>query len=96
MAVTIPFQQSLRPSLPTVEGSVDYRKFRDELLRLDQILLSGPEEKFVATATEQWLADMGPGQKVRSSALVNYQTHSRRALRCNIVIVYSGRTTVSA
>ena len=89
MAVTlIPFQQSLRASLPTVEGSVDYRKFRDELLRLDQILLSGLEQKFVATASEQWLADLGPGQKVRPSALVDYQTHSRRALRCNIVRTY--------
>jgi len=82
----IPFQQSLRPSLPTVEGCVDYRKFRDELLRLDQILLCGLEQKFVVTATQQWLADLGPGQKVRScAALEKYQTHSRRALRCNIV-----------
>jgi len=86
MTVTIvPFQQSLRPSLPTVEGCVDYRKFRDELLRLDQILLCGLEQKFVVTATQQWLADLGPGQKVRSAALEKYQTHSRRALRCNIV-----------
>ena len=84
-ATIIPFQQSLRPSLPTVEGCVDYRKFRDELLRLDQILLCGLEQKFVATATQQWLADLGPGQKVRPCALEKYQTHSRRALRCNIV-----------
>ncbi len=87
-ATIIPFQQSLRPSLPTVEGSVDYRKLRDELLRLDQILLSGPEQKFVAAATQQWLADLAPVPKVRPSALVNYQTQSRRALRCNIVRVY--------
>ena len=55
-ATLIPFQQSLRPSLPTVEGNVDYRKFRDELLRLDQILISGAEQKFVAAATQQWIA----------------------------------------
>lgn len=84
-ATIIPFQPSLRPSLPTVQGSVDYRTFRDQLLRIDQILLSGLEEKFVVAATEQWLADLGPQQKVRPSALANYQTHSRRALRCNIV-----------
>ena len=75
-ATIIPFQQSLRPTLPTVEGSVDYRKFRDELLRLDQILLSSLEQKFVATATEQWLADLSPGQQVRPCALVNYQTRA--------------------
>lgn len=88
-ATIIPFQQSLRPSLPTVEGNVDYRKFRDELSRLDQILLSGPEQRFVTAATEQWLAQ-GPSsqEEISASQLARYQTHTRRALRCNIVRTY--------
>src|SRR5947207_14134540 len=88
-ATIIPFQQSLRPSLPTVEGNVDYRKFRDELLRLDQILLSGPEEQFVAAATEQWIAQsQAAHEQIAASMLERYQTHSRQALRCNILRTY--------
>jgi len=86
MAATIlPFQTSLRPALPTVEGNVDYRKFRDELSRIDQILLSGPEQKFVTAATGHWLAQAKSSQEETSAAqLAKYQAHSRQALRCNL------------
>lgn len=88
-ATLIPFQQLLRPALPTVEGNVDYRKFRDELSRIDQILLSGPEQKFVLAATEHWLAlSPCPPEKISASHLARHQTHSRRALRCNIARIY--------
>ena len=88
-ATLIPFQQSLRPSLPTVEGNVDYRKFRDELLRIDQILICGPEQQFVAAATEQWLAQsQSAHEQIKASMLERYQTHCRRALRSNIVRTY--------
>jgi len=88
-APLIPFQQSLRPSLPTVEGNVDYRKFRDELLRIDQILISGAEHKFVAAATQQWVVQSPSSQEqIPTSMLARYQTHCRRALRSNIVRTY--------
>ena len=88
-AALIPFQPSLRPSLPTIEGNVDYRQLRDGLLRIDQILIdSGLEKKFVADSLEQWLAQSEFPQKVRASSQVNYQVHSRRALRCNILRTY--------
>src|SRR5256886_2119956 len=88
-ATLIPFQQSLRPSLPTVEGNVDYRKFRDHALPTDQILTSGPEQQFVAAATEQWIAQsQSAHEQITASMLERYQTHSRRALRCNILRTY--------
>ena len=88
-APIIPFQQSLRPSLPTIEGNADYRQTRDELLCIDRILRdSGLENKYVAAALEQWLAGLDSSQKVRPCVVLNYQTHSRRALRCNIVRTY--------
>src|SRR5437867_711717 len=88
-APIIPFQPSLRPSLPTVEGNVDYRKFRDELLRLDQILISGAEQKFVAAATQQWIAQSPSApEEIPASTQQRYQTHSRQALRCNILRTY--------
>jgi hypothetical protein len=88
-ATLIPFQPSLRPALPTVEGNVDYRQFRDELTRIDEILRSGPEPAFVLAATEHWLAQSkNPAKEPPASQLANYQTHSRRALRCNIARTY--------
>jgi len=89
IATLIPFQPSLRPALPTIEGNLDYLKFRDELSRLDQILLAGPESTFVLAATEHWLAQLpGPAPEVSAAQLARYQTQSRRALRCNIARTY--------
>jgi len=87
-ATLIPFQPSLRPALPTVEGNVDYRKFRDELSRIDQILCAGLEQTFVLAATQHWLAQYPSPEEVSSSHLARYQTHSRRALRCNLARTY--------
>lgn len=88
-ALLIPFQPPLRPTLPTVEGNVDYRQFRGELSRIDQILLAGPEHTFVLAATEHWLAQsQGPAEAVSAARLARYQAQSRRALRCNIARTY--------
>jgi hypothetical protein len=89
VATIIPFQPPLRPALPTIEGNVDYRQFRDELARIDQILSSGPEQAFVLAATKHWLAQsQSSAGEVSASRLTRYQTHSRRALRCNIARTY--------
>ncbi len=89
LATLIPFQPALSPALPTVEGNVDYRTFRDELSRIDEILRSGPEATFVLAATEHWFAQsQPPRQKISATQLASYQTHSRRALRCNIARTY--------
>jgi hypothetical protein len=89
VATLIPFQPSLRPALPTIEGNVDYLKFRHELSRIEQILLAGPESTFVLAATEHWLAQpQSRAQEVSAAQLARYQTQSRRALRCNIARTY--------
>jgi transposase, IS5 family len=88
-AILLPFQPSLSPALPTVEGNVDYRQFRDELSRIDQILRSGPEATFVLAVTEHWLAQsQGPSQAISASRLARYQTRARCALRCNVARTY--------
>ena len=89
VANIIPFQPSLRPALPTIEGNVDYRQFRDELSRIDAILLGGPEQNFVQEATQHWLAQLGsPAENIPAARLVRFQTNSRRALRCNVARTY--------
>src|SRR5437879_4832613 len=86
-AVIIPFPQSLQPPLPTIEGNVDYRKMRDELLRIDELLTqSGAEQQFIGLCLERWLAAREFAQdKVPAKAQLNFQLQSRRALRCNIL-----------
>src|SRR5712691_11208316 len=81
-ATIIPFPQSLQPPLPTIEGNVDYRKMRDELLRIDQLLIqSGLEPQFVRTSLDSWWTPSAKAQ-------LNFQIHSRRVLRCNLLRLY--------
>lgn len=79
----IPFPESLRPPLPTIEGNVDYRQMRDQLLRIEELLkLTGVETRFVAHAFERWAHGY---EQISARAQWNFQLHSHRALRCNIV-----------
>ena len=81
-AIIIPFQLPLPPILPTIEGNVDYREFRDQLLRIDQLLVrSGLESQLLAADLQGW-RERHP--KVSAKAQQNRQRHSRRALRCNL------------
>ena len=89
-ATLIPFQQSLRPSLPTIEGNADYRQTRDELLCIDRILReTGLENKYVAAALEQWLAGLDPSQNVRPSVVLDYQELTLAGpCRCDVARTY--------
>ncbi len=81
-ATIIPFELPLPKVLPTIEGHVDYRVFRDQLLQIHHTLVtSGLEDQFLQTDLERWLQ----GQKRASAkAQQTRQLHSRRALRCNL------------
>jgi hypothetical protein len=81
-AVIIPFELPLPSVLQTIEGNVDYRTFRNQLLQISEMLvLSGLEDHFIQADLERWLE----GQKrVSAKAQQIRQFHSRRALRCNI------------
>jgi hypothetical protein len=81
-AIIIPFQPQLPQVLPTIEGNVDYRDFRDQLLRLDDLLLrSGLETQFLEKDLQRWL---NQHPRVSAKAQQNHQLHSQRALRCNL------------
>ena len=78
----IPFQPPLPPVVPTIEGNVDYRIFRDQLLRIDQLLLEGGlENQFIQTDLQAW---SNQNQNLSPKAQQSRQLHCRRALRCNI------------
>lgn len=81
-ATIIPFQTHLPQALPTIEGNVDYRQFRDGLLDIDQLLVdSGLETQLLASDLQRWLA---AHDQSTHRARQNHQLHGRRALRCNI------------
>jgi hypothetical protein len=84
----IPFQVPLPQVLPTIEGNVDYREFRDQLLRISQLLLqSGLETRFLEADLKRWL---GCHQHGSAKVQQNHQRHARRALRCNIARILLG------
>ena len=81
-ATIIPFELPLPQVLPTIEGNVDYRQLRDQLLRIDSLLVtSGLESRLMEKDLARWL---GPRKKFSAKAQANRQRHCRRALRCNI------------
>ena len=82
MITIIPFQPPLPQVLPTIEGNVDYRNFRDRLLRIDELLRqSGVETQLIQTDLQRW---QGKSKRVSAAAQQTRQLHSQRALRGTI------------
>lgn len=88
----LPAQIELRVTIPTVEGNVDYQQWRQQLERIDQLLLqSGLEDQFVALSLEHWKAQAtDPLESISVQQQQKFQEHSRRALRCNIARTLRG------
>ncbi len=81
-ALIIPFELPLPQVLPTIEGNVDYRDLRDQLLRIDQLLATtGVETRLLEQDLQSWLGRRKP---VSARAQQTRQRHCRRALRCNL------------
>ena len=57
----IPFELHLQPALPTVLGNVDYHQMREQLLRMDHLLIhTGGETKFVQGCVARWRLKCAP------------------------------------
>lgn len=86
MNVTLlPIQPELRPTLPTIEGNVDYSTWQAQLERMDEILrASQVETRFVQTCAEAWVAAAKDPEAISAQALRTHQQRSRQALRCNL------------
>ena len=81
----LPHQLRFRPVLPEVIGNVDYKREKDLLIRIDELLiLSGLEQQFVETSLEQWL-QAEDGKKVGANAIRKRKEHSKVALRCMVL-----------
>src|SRR6266849_5303978 len=80
-SLIIPFDLPLPKVLPTIEGNVDYRTFRDQLLQINQMLDSGLENQFLQADLAGWSKTH---EQASAKAQQQRQRHSRRALRCNL------------
>ena len=89
----VPYQEELRPELPTVVGNVDYQEFRATLLRIEEILeQSGLERQWISESLDQYQskAQLVGRQKVSQKELTRIAKHAVLALRCNIVRQLTG------
>ena len=80
--IVVPFGMSQPKALPVIEGNLDYRELRYQLLFIDELLCSsGLETRLIEQDLRSW---QGKHVSASQKAQQNHQIHSRRALRCNI------------
>jgi hypothetical protein len=90
----VPFQLPIRPALPTVYGNVDYRRFQEQLERMDEMLVkSGVERLFVEQSLEAFKRrGKEIGAEASEKEIVKHQEHSFRALRCTVLMKLLGES----
>lgn len=92
---TIPLQQELRPELPNVYGHIDYKTFRDMLIKIDEILTRTDfEDNLITQALERYLDAEGLEGKDfynTKKASVHYKK-LKHALRCTIARHLTGES----
>ncbi len=92
---TLSFQHEMRPELPNVYGTLDYREFRDMLVKIDKVLRkSDLEHTIVSRALQQFIEKHG----LESTSFYNSQKAGfhykkiKHALRCNIARHLTGES----
>ena len=90
----IPFQQPLRPVVPTVTGNVDYQKLQAQLTSIDDILIrSGLERAFIQKSVDYYEeSSKADGVKLKNWQIKRRQESSILALRCMILKSLLGET----
>jgi len=91
----IPFQYEIRPELPNVYGVLEYRKFRETLIKIDEILnKSELEDRLIKTAIEKYAKDNEIEEKkfYKSKFSIFQYKKFRHALRCNIARHLTGES----
>lgn len=91
----VTLQYDLRPELPNVYGSVEYRNFRDTLVKIDEILTkSGLEDDLCSQALAQQIANdsVTPKEFYNSKQASLHYKKLKHALRCNIARHLTGES----
>lgn len=91
----IPLQLDLSPEVPNVYGTLDYREFRDTLVKIDSILVkSGFEDELISEALDQYLVknELNPSKFYNSKQAAFHYKKLKHALRCNIAHHLTGES----
>jgi hypothetical protein len=91
----IPFQYELRPEIPNVFGALDYRDFRETLIKVDEILTkSGLEHQIISQVMDKYVEAKkeDPNKFCNSQNAVFHYKKFRHALRCNIARHLTGES----
>jgi hypothetical protein len=92
---TLSLQFELRPEIPNVYGTADYREFRETLIKIDDLLnKNGFEHKLVKEALNQYVTEkQADAGKFYNSRQANFHYKKfRYALRCNIARHLTGES----
>jgi hypothetical protein len=90
----IAFQHELRPVLPNVYGTLDYREFREVLEKIDDVLIKSDLEHEVASQALNDFAQRqsNPNEFLRSDRATFHYNQFMFALRCNIARHLTGES----
>lgn len=92
---TVTFQYDLRPELPNVYGTLDYRTFRDTLVKIDEILTKTDlEDGLISQALGQYVEAEQVDAKIfyNSKKSSFHYKNLKYALRCNIARHLTGES----
>jgi hypothetical protein len=92
---TLAFQYELRPELPNIYGALDYRMFRDILIKIDEILMkSGLEDQLISQALRQYVKEFSLDEQkfFNSKKSAFHYKVLKHALRCNIARHLTGES----
>ena len=91
----INIQHTLRPELPHIYCNIDYKNFRDALIKVDEILRKGRlEDQLIEAAIEKWVVSAGE-DAVDFMSAASYPRIWKQfqfALRCNIARTLTGKS----
>lgn len=87
MTTILSFPLELRPALPTVYGSLEYRRLEQQLRRIDELLqLSGVEQRFIHLSLEAYDQEAKrQGVELREGELQRHALRSQQAVRCEVL-----------
>jgi hypothetical protein len=91
----IPLQLELSPEIPNIYGALDYREFRDTLVKINEILINSDlEHKLVTEALDQYLIEneLNPYGFYNSRQAAFHYKKLKHALRCNIARHLTGES----
>ena len=85
----IPFQTEFRQELPTILGNVDYQRFREQLIRMDELLNQSQLDKeisnYLLSKAERRKKKSWIKKEASSAKLTAYQTARCREQACKVL-----------